>query len=452
MSLSDLEDRRHDLALAMSVRIASEKSATEFAIVRRKSLPQGKNIKQIAVELFQSLQIGKKNGKGVLIVFVESTREVKIEVSYELEGLLPDVLCRRLEDAAQTYFLSDQSQDYFSELLITLSNAIADKETQETNWSFGVDSFYRSGGAGLRSVIASRDGKKLLDMIGSNPTMSKNLAANNPEQVLEEYLKSLELGIGDPRLPILTDGSRIFRVVVPRTKGQLLLIGSDYRKAGLHKVFVKGNMALAAFRQGTSTLPVWMERDGAGYWRVDEVKSWTFFHRFEDSRNYFLLSNDNPFRTDLMADGEGGAQCTIYKDRFSTLSTPSNTGDRALFDWGWFSKASEEYRELLKKNPGDDSLRWKLIHVSWLLSEPESALEQLEILYQKHNTRDRELREWRYFYQAEYGKVRAALADNGFDAAIIRVEGFLQSAWKSVVDLFLPALKDPCLQGWNRSL
>ena len=131
LSLSDLQDHRHDLALAMSVKLASKKTDSEFALVRRRELPSGMNIKELALDLFEKFRIGKRNGKGVLILFVEKTKEVKIEVSYALEGILTDALCRRLENAAQTYFLSDIPQDYFSELLITMSNAVLEGQSPE---------------------------------------------------------------------------------------------------------------------------------------------------------------------------------------------------------------------------------------------------------------------------------------------------------------------------------
>jgi len=46
--------------------------------------------------------------------------------------------------------------------------------------------------------------------------LSQFLPAPDADLTVQRYLASLEAGIGDPRLPLLTEGSRIFRAVVPR--------------------------------------------------------------------------------------------------------------------------------------------------------------------------------------------------------------------------------------------
>ena len=243
----------------MSVKLASKKTDSEFALVRRRELPSGMNIKELALDLFEKFRIGKRNGKGVLILFVEKTKEVKIEVSYALEGILTDALCRRLENAAQTYFLSDIPQDYFSELLITMSNAVLEGQSPEEDLFPAASQFFLSGGGGLHSMIAGRNAEALLKLVRkiSDESEKRYMPADIPEDSLGVYMKSLENGIGDPELPILSEGSMIFRIVVPRTRTQIRRLYSDYTRAGLDYFLKKEKegLALAVFRQGKSVLP-----------------------------------------------------------------------------------------------------------------------------------------------------------------------------------------------------
>jgi len=81
------------------------------------SLPASKTIEQTAVELFTQKRIGaRKQRRGILYLYSARKNLLKIEVSYALEGDIPDVYCHRLEEAARSYMLSEIPQDFISEL------------------------------------------------------------------------------------------------------------------------------------------------------------------------------------------------------------------------------------------------------------------------------------------------------------------------------------------------
>src|SRR6202521_1684297 len=116
------ETSRHDfdLAFRMSLKLAEKKSGIQNALVLLPSLPPSKTIEQAAADLFTQLRIGaRRNGRGVLYLYAVRENLMKIEVSYALEGEIPDAFCRRLEEAAKTYMLSEVPQDFISELIIT---------------------------------------------------------------------------------------------------------------------------------------------------------------------------------------------------------------------------------------------------------------------------------------------------------------------------------------------
>jgi hypothetical protein len=62
---------------------------------------------------------------------------------------------------------------------------------------------------------------------------------------VRRYLDSLAAGIGDPRLPLLTEGSRIFRAVVARNGEQLQRIHEFFVSAGAYQLVFAHDLGLA---------------------------------------------------------------------------------------------------------------------------------------------------------------------------------------------------------------
>src|SRR5450631_2310615 len=143
----------YDLAFRMSLKLAEKKSGIENTLILLASLPQGKTIEQTATEFFTRLKIGaRRNGRGILYLYSAKENLLKIEVSYALEGDVPDVYCRQLEEAAKTYMLSEVPQDFISELIITTNlrgaGAIsASRQPARPKWISG--DFLSGGGGAL---------------------------------------------------------------------------------------------------------------------------------------------------------------------------------------------------------------------------------------------------------------------------------------------------------------
>ena len=82
----------YDRAFTMSLKLAEKKSGIENALVLLASLPPSQTIEQTATALFTQLQIGaRRNARGVLYVYSAKENLLKIEVSYALEGEIPDI-------------------------------------------------------------------------------------------------------------------------------------------------------------------------------------------------------------------------------------------------------------------------------------------------------------------------------------------------------------------------
>ncbi|GHT38553.1 hypothetical protein AGMMS49965_02290 [Bacteroidia bacterium] len=82
----------------------------EVAVVMLNSIGD-ETIENFAVHLFEAWGIGKKGlDNGLLILFVLDQRTVRFEVGYGLEGILPDVICNRIQ--RQTMTPEFQNGDY----------------------------------------------------------------------------------------------------------------------------------------------------------------------------------------------------------------------------------------------------------------------------------------------------------------------------------------------------
>ena len=73
------------------------KNGTQVAVVVLNSIGN-ESIEVFATALFKEWGIGsKKNNNGLLILFVMDQRLVKFETGYGLEGVLPDIICSRIQ-------------------------------------------------------------------------------------------------------------------------------------------------------------------------------------------------------------------------------------------------------------------------------------------------------------------------------------------------------------------
>ncbi len=72
-----------------------QKNGVEIAVVVLHAI-EGNDEYRFAYELFNNWHIGNANNTGVLVLFVENIRAVKIETGVGVEGLLPDAFCDKV--------------------------------------------------------------------------------------------------------------------------------------------------------------------------------------------------------------------------------------------------------------------------------------------------------------------------------------------------------------------
>lgn len=432
--VNETDDHDHDLAFEMSLKLADKRSGIENALVFLKRLPQDQTIEQVAADLFQRWQIGRDRAeRGILYLYSVQENLFKIEVSYALESTFPDALCRQLEDAAQTYMLSEVPQDFISELLITMN-------LRATDAAIGADPGLRppawlkethySGGAGVK---ATGYRKTLEDyQVAVRRLPASNLAefapADVPEETARRYLRSLERGLGDPQLPLLTEGSQVFRMIVPRNEAQQQRVFRFYAEAMPSHMIRLPGWSLMVFQPGVPNLPIVLRRGSSGVWFVDEPKAWTYFHRYEDGIDFLPKYDDLPFLAGLRQLGQPNAENPIYRGRVRTpparpypfslgraVAELENAirrrpdddrryaalGELYLFEVNWISRSLEMFERAATLAPDRLDYQWRLYDLYLNNSQADKALATLKRLAERLPG-DRHVQDWYRFYRNEY--------------------------------------------------
>jgi tetratricopeptide (TPR) repeat protein len=429
------ETGRHDfdLAFQMSLKLAEKKSGIENALVLLQTLPPGKTIEQTAVELFSKLRIGaRRNGRGILYVYSTKDNLLKIEVSYALEGDITDLYCHQMETAAKTYMLSEVPQDFISELVITTNLRGMGSKSEggpmvRPGW---LSEEFLSGGAG---ALEHGYGKTLEDYTRAiqhlpDAQLNEFRSSKDASTTVERYLLSLATGVGDPRLPLLTEGSRIFRAAVPRDEAQQRRIFGFLEAATPFNLLYAGDLALVVPQPGKSNLPIVLRRGTDGLWYVDEPKTWTYFHRFEDDVNFLVKYADNPFLPRLRALRMPHMEDAIYGDHVGTPARPAYPfalaqavrtmenriraapsdaandaalGELFLFEMNWITKAIACYEKAEALAPNELKYRWRLMDLYLNDSRADKMLAELKFL-SEHLPNDKQTRAWYEYYKREY--------------------------------------------------
>jgi predicted Zn-dependent protease len=178
---------------------------------------------------------------------------------------------------------------------------------------------------------------------------------------------------------------------------------------------------------GRSNLPIVLRRGSDGFWYVDEAKSWTYFHRFEDNVNFFVKYADNPFLAALRAQQVPNMESTIYGAHARTAPRPAypfslsravqsgeanllaaptaanyaELADLYLFEMNWLTRALELYEKASALAPEELAYRWRLVDLYLNTSRAEKMLVQFRFLADRL-PQDKQTQDWYRAYRKAY--------------------------------------------------
>ena len=399
-------DHRHDRAVKATAYFFQRSTGVNLGIVILESLPRDETIEREADRYFHKLKLGQKSdGKALLFLWSEKEKHFKIEVSYDLEDVFPDAFCKRMEEGARTFMLSTSPyarRDFLTELAVTMKLRYLEYTKSGTAPPVAAPDAghryvggYLAGGAGVvgRGYAATVE-QVNLELKPLKPEVEREVQpGRTPQETLQRYLYLLELGIGVPNVPLLTEGSRYFRMDKPHSPGYLQRIRAYIAKAGAPRIVEQGDLAVVAWPKGAPVLPVFLRRDTDGRWLVDEPKSWASLHLFQDGSHRLKYAGSpyafgiEPVEKWLTAVFDNRAtppklvpMPTNLKGRLEQAEArvrdePRNVhawvalADLLHFEIFWVQASEAVYQRILQLDPDRTDIRWRLIDIHQMTSD-----------------------------------------------------------------------------------
>ena len=228
------------------------------------------NLDQTALELFEKKSLGKQTSgtRGLLLVIDPHQQQVRIEVGYDLEGILPDGFIAELEyDQMLPFFQQDrigQGIEALTELLVT---RLMRENVSKSRPALATD--HLSGGAGAKIKITQQ-----------RPGAADNFPADKeaflpqatPMATLESYRNSLAARNKNPNLAIYTPESREFfsqwLVTDAQQKNALRTLEQNLPAA---EVVMQNNLAVIRFPVKNRQASPYFLRNSSTGWQLDFV-------------------------------------------------------------------------------------------------------------------------------------------------------------------------------------
>ena len=247
-----------------------ERFHIEAVIVTLPEVPEDTYIEQLAVDVVNGWRIGGElDGRGVLLLLVENGKQVKLEVTYELEDVFTDAFTRYVEDLQLgPYYLADDIGTGLVAVMEELERRaqIKHQGRYQPGTIARLDEALLSGGAGARRDLARYDrDRELPPPLAEQP----GEGARSPEQAwkvmlakwagkgadldVDVYTEMTKLAMGDPDRP----GPRTRRSV-----GQWANANYQIRQDSDHAVIWFGNI------KGWNNAPFLFCRTPSG-WKFD---------------------------------------------------------------------------------------------------------------------------------------------------------------------------------------
>ncbi len=403
--VNDTPLKKYDRALLASIRIFQQATGIGLAVVLQDALPPGQTIERQAQAFFEQHGLGKGfQGKAMLLLWSEAERQFKIEVSYSLEAVFPDLVCHQLEQAARSYMLASNPyarRDFLTELMVTMrlhylaareGHTPVDFQPAALGKAYGL-SAKLSGGAGIvgRDYAGALEKTQAVQVQLPKGVIQDYQPQGSAVESTTLYLRALRQGLGSPMLPLVTEGSRYFRMEMQLTPAYAQRLAQFYDKATPFSVWQQGDMAVAVFQPGQPVLPVFLWRDANGRWLVDEPKGHAYFvlpeqggaaiqkyarfpyapafAAFAAQPAVAALYGDRTIPPELGAAGSGTLHGRLQQLQDRLAAQPDDVvrvlqlAEALHFDLYWLEAAAPLYERVLQLAPERDDIRWRLLDV-----------------------------------------------------------------------------------------
>lgn len=264
----------------------------------------GEDVAPLAERLFRELGVGKDAPTGgILIVLDADGGRARIEVSYSLEGLLPDAFLSQIARDQLVPYASHRAagmavMDVVHYLRSRLLDAVASGalDLAALPHSDRLERLLasRSGGGGAQVSLPELPSHTEYKRIVPAAERARYAPSQDPLETAEALQRARRDLVGDPTLELFTEGSRVMRARYPIAPFEEWLRAEAYERSHPLDLKVQGDHAfLTSQSPARDFVPVLMVREG-GLWRVDLVETFKNFF-FDELGRYVLVNLATPY-------------------------------------------------------------------------------------------------------------------------------------------------------------
>jgi tetratricopeptide (TPR) repeat protein len=362
----------------------------------------GEDVAPLAERLFRELGVGEGAPTGgILIVLERDGGQARIEVSYSLEGVLPDVFLSRLaRDQLVPYASHRAAGMAVMDVVHFLRNRLLDAAAAgelSLGPALRTDALSqllaaRSGGAGaqveLPEVPSHAERKRRVP----DELRARYAPSADPLESAEAFQRVRRDLVGDPTLELFTEGTRVMRARYPVAPYEELLRVDAFERAHPLRVQVRGDRAFVdTEKPARDFIPILLVRE-QGLWRIDLVE--TFKNFFFDEQGMFRLVNlANPYAVFLPGVWARTDDTLTplplpepLEDAIARLETSAAAGDRyrlaelLMRNCFLFAEAIPLYAEAARLAPGDAKIALTFADRATYLYMPEIAIDAVAAL------------------------------------------------------------------------
>jgi hypothetical protein len=242
----------------------------EALIVSVPALPEGHSLETLAVDLANDWRIGEEQeGRGLLLLLVDETKQVKLEVGYALEDVFTDAFSGYVEDLqlGPYYRAGDVGTGLIAVMEMLEERAqIKDQGAYTPDTIARADAALLAGGAG-----AKRDLPRYASDESLEEAMTSGRGARSPEEAWQIMLTKWAGKGADIDVDVYTEMTRLAMGDADKPDPRTLKWLDDWRNAD-YQVLREGDHAVIWFgvKDGWENSPFLFCNTGEG-WKFDIV-------------------------------------------------------------------------------------------------------------------------------------------------------------------------------------
>jgi tetratricopeptide (TPR) repeat protein len=277
----------------------------EILIVALPSLENRYTVSDAAAILFTNWEIGKTcDGRGILLLFVEDQKRVKLEISYDLEDVFTDAFTGHIQDVQlQPRYIAGQLDVGF----IAVMEALESRAQVKYGGNYtprtvaALDLAYLSQGAGSEQNLEVYH-RRLADRPSvANGTVNHNYpAGETPEAAWRTLIRRWQDRVKDPNLGVYTAVTRLaYRDFINRPDASLEKEYATYRSKQ-YTIRQSGDYAVVDFgkKKGWENAPFLLCHTVDG-WQFDIVHQRRFV-RMGKAPHWGVEFSEHPYMRLLM--------------------------------------------------------------------------------------------------------------------------------------------------------